>query len=135
MEELMRALVAEDEFLGRKVLSVFLNTLFEVDVAVNGNEAVQAFQLAHEEGRPYDILLMDIMMPEMDGLTALTRIRALEEKMPGHPRVKVLMTTALDDPKTVIRSFHDVEASGYIVKPVRKDKLFEELKKLGFIAS
>jgi len=131
----MRALVAEDEFLGRKVLSVFLNTLFEVDVAVNGNEAVQAFQLAHEEGRPYDILLMDIMMPEMDGLTALTRIRALEEKMPGHPRVKVLMTTALDDPKTVIRSFHDVEASGYIVKPVRKDKLFEELKKLGFIAS
>lgn len=131
----MRALVAEDEFLGRKVLSVFLNTLFEVDVAVNGNEAVLAFQLAHEEGRPYDLLLMDIMMPEVDGLEALMRIRAMEEKMPGHPRVKVLMTTALDDPKTVIRSFHDVEASGYIVKPVRKDKLFEELKKLGFIAA
>jgi two-component system chemotaxis response regulator CheY len=129
----MRALVAEDEFLGRKVLSVFLNTLFEVDVVVNGNEAVEAFKLAHEEGRPYDLLLMDIMMPEKDGIEALKQIRALEQANPARPRAKVLMTTALDDPKTVIRSFHDGEASGYLVKPIRKDKLFEELKKLGFI--
>lgn len=131
----MRALVAEDEFLGRKVLTVFLNTLFEVDVVVNGAEAVEAFSLAHEEGRPYDLLLMDIMMPEMDGLEALRRIREIEQKSPGMPRAKVLMTTALDDPKTVIRSFHDGEASGYIVKPVRKEKLYEELKKLGFMAA
>ncbi|MBI5518651.1 MAG: response regulator [Desulfovibrio sp.] len=131
----MRALVAEDEFLGRKVLSVFLNTLFEVDVVVNGLEAVEAFKLAHQEGRPYDLLLMDIMMPEMDGLEALKQIRALEQERKVKPQVKVLMTTALDDPKTVIRSFHDGEASGYIVKPVRKDKLFEELKKLGFITA
>lgn len=131
----MRALVAEDEFLGRKVLSVFLNTLFEVDVVVNGLEAVEAFKLAHQEGRPYDLLLMDIMMPEMDGLEALKQIRALEQERKIKPQVKVLMTTALDDPKTVIRSFHDGEASGYIVKPVRKDKLFEELKKLGFITA
>ena len=131
----MRALVAEDEFLGRKVLSAFLSTLFEVDVAVNGLEAVEAYKLAHAEGRPYDLLLMDIMMPEMDGLEALRRIRAMEQQHPGRPRVKALMTTALDDPKTVIRSFHDGEASGYIVKPVRKDKLFEELQKLGFIVA
>lgn len=131
----MRALVAEDEFLGRKVLSVFLNTLFEVDVVVNGLEAVEAFKLAHEEGRPYDLLLMDIMMPEMDGLEALKQIRGIEQQHPGRVRAKALMTTALDDPKTVIRSFHDGEASGYIVKPVRKDKLFEELKKLGFITA
>lgn len=129
----MRALVAEDEFLGRKVLSVFLNTLFEVDVVVNGLEAVEAFKLAHQEGRPYDLLLMDIMMPEMDGLEALRQIRAMEQEHKIRPPVRALMTTALDDPKTVIRSFHDGEASGYIVKPVRKDKLFEELKKLGFI--
>ena len=131
----MRALVAEDEFLGRKVLSVFLNTLFEVDVVVNGLEAVEAFKLAHKEGRPYYLLLMDIMMPEMDGLEALKQIRAIEQQNPGRARAKALMTTALDDPKTVIRSFHDGEASGYIVKPVRKDKLFEELKKLGFITA
>jgi two-component system chemotaxis response regulator CheY len=129
----MRALIAEDEFLGRKVLSAFLGPLFEVDVVVNGREALEAFGLAHEEGRPYDLLLLDIMMPELDGLTALTKIREMEQKSKIRPPVKVLMTTALDDPKTVIRSFHDGEASGYIVKPVRKDKLLEELKKLGFV--
>jgi len=131
----MRALIAEDEFLGRKVLSVFLNTLFEVDVVVNGVEALEAFKLAHSEGRPYELLLMDILMPEMDGLEALQKIREFEQTLPGRPSVKVLMTTALDDPKTVIRSFHDGVASGYIVKPVRKDKLFEELQKLGFIVA
>ncbi len=131
----MRALIAEDEFLGRKVLAAFLNTLFEVDVVVNGIEAVEAFKLAHEEGRPYDLLLMDIMMPEMDGLEALKQIRAIEQQHPGRIRSKALMTTAFDDPKTVIRSFHESEASGYITKPIRKDKLFEELKKLGFMAA
>ena len=129
----MRALIAEDEFLGRKVLAAFLNALFEVDLAVNGKEAVLAFLLAHEEGRPFDLILMDILMPEMDGIQALTVIRAREQEMPSHPHVKVLMTTALDEPKTVLRSFHEGEASGYITKPMRKDKLFEELKKLGFM--
>lgn len=131
----MRALIAEDEFLGRKVLAAFLKTLFEVDLAVNGKEAVLAFRLAHEEKRPYDLILMDIMMPEMDGIQALTAIRALEQELPGHPHAKVLMTTALDDPKAVMRSFHEGEASGYITKPLHKDKLFEELKKLGFMAN
>lgn len=130
----MRALIAEDEFLSRKVLSAFLAPLFEVDVAVNGKEALDAFTLAHQEGRPYELILMDIMMPEMDGIQALTHIRAQEQERKIRPQVKVIMATALDDPKTVIRSFHDGEASGYIVKPVRKEKLFEELKKLGLMA-
>ncbi len=130
----MRALIAEDEFLNRKVLSAFLAPLFEVDVAVTGKEALDAFRLAHEEARPYDIIFMDIMMPEMDGIQALQAIRAAEQEGKIRPQVKVLMVTALDDPKTVIRSFHDGEASGYIVKPLRKEKLFEELKKLGFLA-
>jgi len=129
----MRALIAEDEFLGRKVLTAFLNTLFEVDVAVNGQEAVTAFNIAHAEGKPYDLILMDIMMPEMDGLEALAQIRTTEHDKKLRPQVKVLMTTALDDAKTVIRSFHDGEAAGYIVKPVHKEKLFAELQKLGFV--
>ncbi|MDQ7834656.1 MAG: response regulator [Humidesulfovibrio sp.] len=129
----MRALIAEDEFLGRKVLTAFLSTLFEVDIAVNGKEAVAAFQMAHDEGKPYDLILMDIMMPELDGLEALTQIRAKEHENKLRPQVKVLMTTALDDAKTVIRSFHDGEASGYIIKPLSKDKLFSELQKLGFV--
>ncbi|WP_319582191.1 response regulator [uncultured Pseudodesulfovibrio sp.] len=129
----MRALIVEDEFLSRKVLRSFLMTLFEVDIVVNGREAVEAFKMGHDENRPYDLILMDIMMPEVDGIEALQKIRDLETTHNYRPRVKVIMTTALDDPRTVIRTFHDGEASAYIVKPVAKDKLYAELEKLGLL--
>jgi len=129
----MRALIVEDEFLNRKVLRSFLMTLFEVDIVVNGREAVEAFKMAHEEEQPYDLILMDIMMPEVDGIEALKRIREMEEEEKYRPKVKAIMTTALDDPRTVIKSFHDGEASAYIVKPVAKEKLYNELEKLGLL--
>ena len=120
----MRALIVEDEFLSRKILRSFLMTLFEVDIVVNGREAVEAFRLAHTDAQPYDLILMDIMMPEVDGIEALQRIRKMEGKEDLRPKVKVIMTTALDDPQTVIKTFYDGEASAYIVKPVAKDKLY-----------
>ncbi|MDD3313372.1 response regulator [Pseudodesulfovibrio sp.] len=129
----MRALIVEDEFLSRKVLRSFLLTLFEVDIVVNGREAVEAFKLAHEERAPYALVLMDIMMPEVDGIEALRKIREMEDKDDLRPRVKVIMTTALDDPQTVLKSFYDGEASGYIVKPVSRDLLYKELEKLGLL--
>lgn len=130
----MRALIVEDEFLSRKVLRSFLMTLFDIDIVVNGREAVEAFKIAHTEGNPYDLILMDIMMPEVDGIEALQRIRAMEEENNYRPKAKVIMTTALDDPQTVIKTFYDGEASAYIVKPVGKDKLYNELEKLGLIS-
>ncbi|CCH50493.1 response regulator [Pseudodesulfovibrio piezophilus] len=129
----MRALIVEDEFLSRKVLRSFLMTLFDVDIVVNGREAVEAFKLAHVEKNPYELILMDIMMPEVDGIEALNRIRTMEEKEHLTPKAKVIMTTALDDPQTVIRTFYDGEASAYIVKPVAKEKLYRELEKLGLL--
>ena len=51
----------------------------------------------------------------------------------GLAPVPVIMTTALSDPKTVIRAFHDGVASGYLVKPVAREKLFAELVKLGLV--
>jgi len=129
----MRALIVEDEFLSRKVLRSFLMTLFEVDIVVNGREAVEAFKLAHDDGQPYDLILMDIMMPEVDGIEALKKIREIEDSRQVRSKAKVIMTTALDDPQTVIKTFYDGEASGYIVKPVGKDKLYNELEKLGLL--
>ena len=129
----MRALIVEDEFLSRKVLRSFLMTLFDVDIVVNGREAVEAFKMGHTDGNPYDLILMDIMMPEVDGIEALQKIRKIENEKNYRPRVKVIMTTALDDPQTVIKTFYDGEASAYIVKPVAKDNLYEELEKVGLL--
>ncbi|BDQ39009.1 response regulator [Pseudodesulfovibrio nedwellii] len=129
----MRALIVEDEFLSRKVLRSFLMTLFEVDIVVNGREAVEAFKISHAEKQPYDLILMDIMMPEVDGIEALQKIRSIETDRGYKPKVKVIMTTALDDPQTVIKTFYDGEASAYIVKPIAKERLYDELEKLGLL--
>ncbi|MBN2139706.1 MAG: response regulator [Desulfovibrionaceae bacterium] len=128
----MRALIVEDEFLGRRYLKALMNPLFEVDIVVNGVEAVEAFRLAHAEGRPYGLILMDIMLPQKDGIEALKDIRALEREQDRVP-AKVVMITALSDPKTVLASFDQGGASGYVVKPLDRERLYAELRKIGLI--
>lgn len=63
----MRILIVEDDFIGRKVLQRLLLEYGECDVAVDGVEAVKAFDLAWSAGMPYDVLFLDIMMPNMSG--------------------------------------------------------------------
>lgn len=128
----MRALVVEDEFISRMMLEKLLSSAFEVDAVVNGEEAKQAFDLAHESGKPYDLILLDIMMPLTNGLQALEYFRKMEAEK-TLPKTKVIMTTALSDMKTVMRAFDEGQASAYIVKPINRDKLFKELEKIGLI--
>lgn len=128
----MRALVVEDEFISRIVLEKMLAPVFEVDTVVNGDEALEAFELAHVEGAPYKLILMDIMMPGKNGLEALEIIRQREDER-NLSRAKVIMTTALSDIKTVVRAFDSGQASAYIVKPIDKDKLYRELKSMSLI--
>jgi two-component system chemotaxis response regulator CheY len=128
----MKCLIAEDNLLSRRILKQLLSNEGDCDIAVNGQEAIDSFKLAHESKRPYDVIFMDIMMPELDGMEALRHIRALEKKMaiPHQLAVKVIMTTALDDPRTVIKSFNECGADAYIVKPVSRQKLTKELRAL-----
>ena len=131
----MRFLIVEDDLGSRRLLEAIGARYGECNVAVNGSEAVEAFQLGWEEHQPYDVIFLDIMMPEMDGLEALSRIRAAEQKMgiaPGK-EVKVIMTTALEDPKTVVKAYYHGEAAGYLVKPIQPDKVAEELRRLQVI--
>ncbi|MFP4672786.1 MAG: response regulator [Desulfohalobiaceae bacterium] len=130
----MRILIAEDDFYSRKVLEKFLHAYGDCDVAANGEEAVESFRMAWEEKQPYDLVLLDIMMPGTDGQQALKQIRGFERSkgIIGFGEAKVVMVTALDDPKSVVRAFYDGGASSYVVKPIQNDKLREELDKLGF---
>ena len=75
----MRTLIVEDDFTSRLLLQSLLAQYGECHIAVNGREAVEAFRSARESGQVYNLICMDIMMPEMDGQTAVNNIRALEE--------------------------------------------------------
>ncbi len=131
----MRVLIVEDEFTSRILLKEILSPYGDCDIAVDGEEALQAFSLAWEEERPYDLICMDIMMPNINGQQALEKIRKIEEEMgiEEPQRVKAIVTSALDDPKTVVKAMYKGGSAAYIVKPVRKEELLEEVRKLGLI--
>lgn len=131
----MKYLIVEDDLISRRILKELCSGYADCDIAVNGQEAIDSFRLAHESKRPYDLIFMDIMMPVVDGMEALQCIRSMERKMdiPHNLAVKVIMTTALDDPRTVIKSLNDCEADSYIVKPLSRHKIANELRKFKLI--
>lgn len=131
----MRILIVEDDFVGRKIMHKLLMEYGECDIAVDGAEAVKAFDLAWEAGNPYDVLFLDIMMPNMSGHEALNIIRGKEKErgVPLSKEVKVIMTSALDDVKNVTQSFFQGGASAYLVKPIERRKIIDELRKLELI--
>lgn len=126
----MNILVVEDDATSRELLIELLEPYGSCDIAVDGREAVDAFKRALKS-RPYDLICMDIMMPNMDGQQALREIRDIERKegISKERESKVIMTTALCDPKSITEAFQEGGATSYIVKPITQDRLYEKLRK------
>lgn len=131
----MKTLIVEDEITSRLLLKALLSPWGECDEACEGREAVQMFGAAVNRGVPYDLVLMDIMMPELDGQHALRAMRRFEEQAGifGDAQCRVLMVTALSDQNQVLEAFMRGGAIGYLVKPIEKARLYGELRKLGFL--
>jgi two-component system, chemotaxis family, chemotaxis protein CheY len=131
----MRTLIVEDDFTSRLLLQTFLAGYGECHVAMNGKEAVEAFRISQQSGAAYDLICMDIMMPEMDGQAAVLKIREMEESagVMSTTGAKIIMITALDDVKNVVKSFKAL-CDAYIFKPVDTAKLLEQLKSLALVA-
>lgn len=127
----MRILIAEDDYVSRKFLYKFMSQFGEVDITVDGMEAIEVFLMALEDKHYYNLVCLDIMMPEVDGIKALKTIRKLEEErdVPEDKRCKIVMTTALNDPKGIFETF-DLGSEAYAVKPIDTDKLIDVLKRL-----
>lgn len=132
----MKTLIVEDESTSLIILNELLSPFGECYTAVDGAEAIRAFRVALEENEPYDLICMDIMMPNIDGQQALKEIRKIETKkhVRNSDKVKVIMTTALEDQKNVIDAFYKGGAASYLVKPIDKKKLLDEIRKLELIS-
>ena len=130
----MKILLAEDDFVTRKFMTGFLSKYGECDVTVDGMEAVDAFMMALEDEEPYDLVVLDIMMPVMDGYQALMGIRNLEKErnIPEEKQAKVIMATALNDEKNVKMAF-ELGCTVYSGKPIDQEKFEYVLKRFELI--
>lgn len=132
----MRTLVVEDDFTSRRLLQRFLAFYGECDVAVNGVEAVTAFQRGLADRTRYDLVCLDINLPEKNGHEVLKEIRELEKKknLLGTDAAKIVMTTSAGDAKNIMPAFRS-QCDGYLVKPFDCNLLVDQLKALGLVAS
>lgn len=119
-----KVLVAEDNSTNQMVITAILKRLeITAHVVNNGLEAVDAFKRDD-----YDLILMDVQMPEMDGCTATRKIRELEKSEDGEQRLPIVALTAnvmQDDRNTCIESGMD----DFLGKPVRRELLGQVLER------
>lgn len=130
----MKSLIVEDDFTARKLMQVYLSDMGESSIAVNGKEAVEVVRDAIEKKENFDLICMDIMMPEMDGIEAVRIIRQMEKEngIEGLSGVKIIMTTAKGQSDDIFGAFN-TGCESYLIKPVRKPALMKEIQKLGLL--
>ena len=131
----MKVLIVDDDFYCRTMVHEMLRPYAECDIAVNGEEAIEAFRKSLKNGEPYDLVCLDLVMPEIDGHKALREMRAIEGEMGVHKNeeAQVIVTTVLDDKEETHDAFFLGGATSYLVKPIDEKKLLSELESLGLL--
>jgi two-component system, sensor histidine kinase and response regulator len=119
----IRILLAEDNTINRKLALHLLEKFgFQADAVANGQEAVQALEMA-----PYDLVLMDVQMPEMDGLEATRVVRDPQSKVRNHSVPIIAMTAHAmkGDREMCLKTGMD----DYVSKPIQPDQLFAAIQR------
>jgi len=122
-------LVAEDNEINALLMRALLSRLgHRAVITTDGKEALESWQAARSAGAPYDLLLMDLQMPKLDGIETARRIRALEAGQPGRrtPILAITANTLVEDRYACFEAGMD----GFLVKPLDPEKLTEALATL-----
>jgi CheY-like chemotaxis protein len=119
----LKALIVDDSEFSRQITGVIINKVFAYDEAEDGSVAVEKHRQAVELGAPYDIIFMDIIMPEMDGKKAVRQIREYEESI-GQEKSPIIMISAserIDDIESLVHGLLRKPASRPLLNQLLQD--------------
>jgi signal transduction histidine kinase/CheY-like chemotaxis protein len=125
----LSVLVAEDNEINALLMRSLLTRLgHHVVITTNGEQALESWLAAKSAGAPYDLILMDIQMPQLDGIETAKRIRARESGQPGRrtPILALTANTLVEDRYTCFEAGMD----GFLIKPLDREKLADALANL-----
>ena len=129
----MRTLIVDDDVVSRRVLLEILKPYGECEQASTGREALAAFTAALDR-QPFDLVLLDIQMPDIDGQETLAAIRVIESRRGTPPQqgVKVIMATVNADKTSIFTAFRN-QCEAYLIKPVTSEAVMVNLEQFGLV--
>ncbi len=130
----LKILIVEDDFATRHLEASVLGPFGSCDVAVDGREAVDAFRQKLLDNDTYNLVILDINLPEMSGREVLQSMRSLEADhgVAGLDRSRIAVVSSVSEADSIRKSFKD-QADAYVIKPITRKKVVEELLRLHLI--
>jgi HD-like signal output (HDOD) protein/FixJ family two-component response regulator len=132
----MKILVVDDELVSRKKMQMIMESIGVCETAECGTDAVGTFRRSCDACDPFDLITLDILMPDMDGTKVLSLIREIEEeqKIPKDKRAKIFMVTSQSEKDTIIACVQS-GCDDFIIKPFTRETVTKKLINSGFKAA
>lgn len=126
----MKILVVDDELVSRKKMGKIMESFGECVTVDSGRAALSDLGAALTKKEPFDLITLDVSMPEMDGVEVLSEIRRMEKErnIPKEMKAKVIMVTAQSDKSTILACIK-AGCDNYVVKPFDRPAWQKNLRK------
>ncbi|MDT8446639.1 MAG: response regulator [bacterium] len=131
MSQPPRFLIVDDNTINRSLLEHLLRGYGECFFAVDGFDAINQFTELYQQGKPADVIFLDVMMPGMTGNQVLEKIRDWEMQQQVEKGVEVVMVSALRDGPDIQASL-EAGARHYLTKPYKETTVYRLLDQMGF---
>ena len=132
----MKTLIIDDYELDRVALELILEDHAECTLVEGGKDAVQAFADAWKAKEPFDLICLDLQMPEMDGFEVLTLLRKMEKEMnlDEDEQSTIIVVSGQTDRASKVRC-DELGCDSFLLKPLNKGSILLRLKLLGLMGN
>jgi CheY-like chemotaxis protein len=130
---MLKILIVEDSKSAQLKIHSILSEYGQCDQAFNGQEGVDCFNASLQADSIYDLVVMDIVMPIMNGLEAAKEIMRIQDqhRIPEEKRAKIIMLTSKADPSHMMKAHFEAGVETYVTKPFKDSTLIEAIGNLG----